>query len=188
MNTPEARAAEHDKYTRCYNLPDYRMGANRMQDAVRILEALPSRGSYLDVATGRGEMLSAAMSLGFDPVMGTEVVESLLDHLRVSRAEAHDLPFADGSFHTVTMFDVIEHLIPGDDELACRELARVARDHIIVAANNLQSKNKAGDVLHINIRPFEEWDSLFREWFAPHKVIWVANENSLSQIWRIDLI
>ena len=162
------------------------MGANRMQDAVRILEALPLRGSYLDVGTGRGEMLSFAMFHGFNPVKGTEVVESLLDHPRVIMAPVHDLPFATDGFNTVTMFDVIEHLIPGDDELACRELARVARNHVIVAANNCQSKNKVGDVLHINIRPYEEWDRLFREWFAPHKVIWVENENSLSQIWRVD--
>ena len=182
----EARAAEHEKYARCYTHHTYRMGVNRMQDAVRILEALPSRGSYLDVGTGRGEMLSFAMFHGFNPVKGTEVVKQLLDHPRVIRAEAHDLPFADGGFHTVTMFDVIEHLIPGDDELACRELARVARNHIIVAANNRQSKNKAGDVLHINIRSHEEWDSLFREWFAPHKVMWVTNATSFSQIWRVD--
>ncbi len=188
MNIAEARAAEHEKYARCYMHPNYRMGANRMRDAVSILEALPSRESYLDVSTGRGEMLSFAMLYGFNPVKGTEVVESLLNHPRVIRAEAHDLPFADCGFHTVTMFDVIEHLIPGDDKLVCRELARVARNHVLVAANNRQSKNKAGDVLHINIRPDQEWDRLFREWFAPHKVMWVTNKTSFSQIWRIDLI
>ena len=187
MNLKEARATEHEKYVRCYKHPTYRMGANRMQDAVRVLEALPSRGPYLDVGTGRGEMLSFAMFHGFNPVKGTEVVESLLDHPRVIRAEGHDLPFAIGGFHTVTMFDVIEHLIPGDDELVCRELARVARNHVIVAANNRNSKNKAGDVLHINIRPYEEWDRLFREWFAPHKVIWSSNSTCFSQIWRVDI-
>ena len=187
MITSAARAAEHEKYTRCYQQSNYRMGANRMRDAVRILEALPSRGSYLDVGTGRGEMLSFAMFHGFNPVKGAEVVASLLDFPRVIRAEGHDLPFADGGFHTVTMFDVIEHLLPGDDELVCRELARVACNHIIVAANNCQSKNKAGDVLHVNIRPYAEWDSLFREWFAPHHVMWVTNASSFSQIWRVDL-
>ena len=186
MNTPSARAAEHEKYVRCYKIPDYRMGANRMQDAERILEALPSRGSYLDVSTGRGEMLSSAMTLGFDPVSGTEVVPALLNPPRVVRAEAHDLPFSDGEFHTVTMFDVIEHLIPGDDELACRELVRVASNHVIVAANNCRGKDWCGDVLHINIRPYAEWDRLFREWFAPHKVVWVTNGSFFSQIWRVD--
>ena len=186
MNTPEARAAEHEKYARCYKLPNYRMGARRMMDAALALEALPSRGSYLDVSTGRGEMLSSAMALGFDPVNGTEVVEALLEPPRVVRAEVHALPFADGGFHTVTMFDVIEHLIPGDDELACRELVRVANKHVIVAANNCRGKDWCGDVLHINIRSYEEWDRLFREWFAPHKVMWVTNEAAFSQIWRVD--
>ncbi len=187
MNIADAlRAAEHEKYTRCYKIPNYRMGANRMQDAVRILEDLPSRGSYLDVSTGRGEMLSAAMTLGFDPVKGTEVVPALLDHPRVVRAEVHALPFADGEFHTATMFDVIEHLLIGDDELACRELVRVASKHVIVAANNGKGGNWCGDVLHINIRPYDEWDRLFREWFAPHKVMWVTSGASFSQIWRVD--
>ena len=183
----EARAVEHAKYTRCYKQPNYRMGANRMQDAVTALEALPSRGSYLDVGTGRGEMLSFALFHGFYPVKGTEVVDQLLDHPRVVRAEVHSLPFADAAFNVVTMFDVIEHLIPGDDELACRELARVARCHVLIAANNCQSKNKSGDTLHINLRSYDEWDSLFREWFAPHKVILISGPKSFSQLWRVDL-
>ena len=187
MNIAEARAVEHEKYVRSYKQPNYRMGANRMQAAVRALEALPSRGSYLDVGTGRGEMILFAMFHGFYPVKGTEVVKALLDHPRIIEAPAHDLPFSDGGFNTVTMFDVIEHLIPGDDELACRELARVARNHVLIAANNLQSKNKAGDVLHINIRAFDEWDALFREWFAPHEVTLISGSEALSQLWRVDL-
>ncbi len=182
-----ARAIEHEKYSRCYKQPKYRMGARRMQDAVTALEALPARGSYLDVGTGRGEMLSFALFHGFYPVKGTEVVDQLLDHPRIIRAEVHALPFASDGFNTVTMFDVIEHLIPGDDELACRELARVARSHVLIAANNCRSKNMAGDTLHINIRSYEEWDALFREWFAPHKVIWVSGPKSFSQLWRVDL-
>ena len=186
MNIAEARTAEHEKYTRCYKQPNYRMGVKRMQDAVRILEEIPTRGSYLDVGTGRGEMLSFAMFHGFNPVKGTEMVKSLLDRPRVIWAPVHDLPFRMAEFHTVTMFDVIEHLIPGDDELACRELVRVASNHVIVAANNMPSQNKAGDDLHINIRPYEEWDRLFCEWFEPHKVVWVTNKTSSSQIWRVD--
>jgi hypothetical protein len=90
------------------------------------------------------------------------------------------------------MLDVIEHLIPGDDERACRELGRVARRHIIVTANNRPSMRHIGEDLHINKRPHEEWDRLFRGWFAPAEVTWLKKMRhdqgtNASAAWRIDL-
>ena len=188
MNLTAARAAEHEKYVRCYKQPNYRMGRRRMKEAVAVLEDIPTRGPYLDVSTGHGEMLSFAIFLGFSHVNGTEMVNSLVEHPRVVWAEVHDLPFATGRFDVVSMFDVMEHLLPGDDELACKELARVSNKHVLIAVNNKRSVNKSGDNLHINIRPYEEWDALFRDWFAPHKVMWIADPNLFSEIWRVDLI
>jgi len=131
-------------------------------------------------------MLVEAAKLGFEPVVGTEIVKALLSDA-VKYAEVHALPFEDKSFDVVTLFDVIEHLIPGDDELACREMARVARRHIILTANNKRSRNKAGDELHINRRPYAEWDVLFRAWF-PGEVTWIKGPRSyVSEAWRIDL-
>lgn len=188
MSLDAARAAEHAKYARTYAAqPRYRMKRERMTDAVRDLAALPCRGSYLDVSCGRGEMLTEARRLGFKPVHGTEIVPALIDGKRVVRAEVHALPFEDDAFDVVTMHDVIEHLIPGDDEAACRELARVARRHVLLTANNRPSFNKAGDDLHINKRPYEEWDRLFREWF-PGDVTWTKGKRSyVSEAWRVDL-
>jgi ubiquinone/menaquinone biosynthesis C-methylase UbiE len=187
--TDDARSAEHAKYVNVYaKQPNYRMKGQRRIDAANDLRGLPSRGSYLDVGCGRGDMLAEAKALGFDPVHGTEVVPQLIDGLRVVRAEAHALPFPDKSFDVVTMLDVIEHLIPGDDEAACRELARVARRHIIVTANNRPSFSKAGADLHINKRPYPEWDRLFTNWFAPASVTWIKGPSRyVSEAWRIDL-
>lgn len=188
MQIGEIRAAEHAKYGRCYgDLPNYRMGDKRMIDAIRELKAIPARGSYLDVSTGRGEMLGNAEAMGFQAVQGTEIVPLLVDGARVVKAEAHNLPFLDGQFEVVSMFDVIEHLIPGDDELACRELARVASRHVLLTANNRPSVNRqTGDDLHINKRPYQEWDALFREWF-PGTVTWLGNQEYVSEAWRVDL-
>lgn len=181
-----ARLVEHAKYERCYEAESYRMGARRMADAVRELEAIPSRGRYLDVGCGCGEMLGHAEALGFTMARGTEIVPKLIDGAKVVRAEVHALPFKSDSFDVVTMFDVIEHLIPGDDELACRELARVASKHVLLSANNMVSFNLQRDDLHINKRPYEEWDMLFREWF-PGNVIWLGARDYVSECWRIDL-
>lgn len=182
----EARAAEHAKYVRAYGMNlKYRMKLDRRALAVADLAGLPVRGSLLDVGCGQGDMLEEAQRLGFDPVRGTEIVPSLIDGQRVVRAEVHALPFSDATFDVVTMWDVIEHLIPGDDEAACRELARVARKHVLLTANNRPSFNKAGEDLHINRRPHEEWDALFRAWF-PGKVIWLGGKR-VSEAWRVDL-
>lgn len=182
------RSAERDKYRRAYDMqPNYKMKIERKVDAVFDLSALPSRGAYLDVACGRGEMLAEAAALGFDPVRGTEIVPALIDGERIVHAMVHALPFADNSFDVVTMFDVIEHLIPGDDERACRELARVARRHVILTANNKRSRNAAGDELHINRRRYRVWDRLFRRWF-PGRVTWIRGQrNYISEAWSVDL-
>lgn len=182
-----ARKLEHQKYVQAYSNERYAMGQPRMDDAVGDLAGLPCGGSYLDVACGRGEMLRHAEALGFSPVQGTEIVPALIDGSRVIYGEVHALPFPDKSFDVVTMLDVIEHLIPGDDEKACRELARVARRHILLTANNRESKKAIGEELHINRRPYEEWDSLFRSWF-PGRVRWIKEpRNYISETWRVDL-
>lgn len=183
-----ARLAEHAKYARAYEAPRYHMKKQRRRDAISDLAALPIRGSYLDVSCGRGEMLIQAEALGFSPVRGTEIVSALLDPPRIVYAEAHALPFSDKSFDVATMLDVIEHLIPGDDRLACLELARIARQHIIITANNRPSHNHAGDDLHINKRPYDEWHGRFKKWFRPHRVTWIkAERHCRSEAWRIDL-
>lgn len=189
MSADQARReVEHAKYVRAYALNrNYKIGAPRLADAVNDLRALPTRGSYLDVSCGRGEMLGEATALGFRLVKGTEIVPDLVDGNRVVRAEVHALPFDDHSFDVATMFDVIEHLIPGDDEAACRELARVAKSHVLITANNRPSFNRAGDDLHINKRPYDEWDRLFREWFSRGAVTWIkGTRNYVSEAWRVD--
>src|SRR5262245_63959388 len=103
------------------------MGPNRFHDAIRELRALPTRLSYLDVGCGRGEMLRQAQSLGFRLIHGLEVVPALIDNERVTYGEAYALPYDDHTWDVVVLFDVLEHLLPGDDEAACREAGRVAR-------------------------------------------------------------
>jgi hypothetical protein len=180
------RKQEQAKYVRAYRESEYRMGARRMADTLKDLAEVPP-GSLLDVGCGRGELFEPAQSMGFNPVHGVEVVPELVDGHRVVYGQVHALPFSELAFDVVTMFDVIEHLVPGDDELACRELARVARKHILVTANNETSQKAIGEELHINRRSYDEWDALFRQWF-PGTVTKIAGERQHpSQGWRVDL-
>jgi ubiquinone/menaquinone biosynthesis C-methylase UbiE len=167
------------------------MKAARLQDVISDLRQI-ERGALLDVSCGYGDVLRAGEALGFGPCRGTEIIDSLCDGRRVIKAWAHDLPFAANSFDVVTMLDVIEHLIPGDDMLACRELARVARRQVIVTANMHPSTKHIGEELHINKRAYDEWDMLFAEWFAPAKITWLRKGRRdkgphASAAWRIDL-
>ena len=189
MELNEERKYEHGKYDRAYSSnANYAMGLQRKMDATLDLASLPMRGYYLDGGCGRGEMLEIASGMGFEMCRGVDIVQALLDPPRIVYGEVHQLPFPDKHFDVVTMLDVIEHLIVGDDELACRELKRVARHHIILTANNRPSKS-LGEELHINKRPYEEWDRLFKEWFAPATVTWIktAQKRYVSEGWRIDL-
>ena len=184
-----AQLAEIDKYKGAYESPRYRMSEARSRSIKQTLQEVPWRGSYLDVSCGRGEMLGFAHKIGFSRVAGTEVVPELIGG-EVVHALAWDLPFADGSFEVVSFLDVIEHLLPGDDELACRELARVATRAILLTANNLSSHPKYDPSieLHCNKRPYHEWARLLCAWFAGADVVWrkdrVANR---SELWLITL-
>lgn len=181
----EAQRVEIDKYAACYEAPQYRMSSERARGARAALGELECRGSYLDVACGRGEMLDHARALGFAMVKGTEVVPALLN-AEVSHALAWSLPFLDQSVDVVSLFDVIEHLLPRDDANTCRELVRVARRHILITANNLPSVHDGMD-LHVNRRPYQEWDRLFHTWF-PGQVTWCHEHKAkASELWRIDL-
>jgi ubiquinone/menaquinone biosynthesis C-methylase UbiE len=185
----EQRQAEWQKYARVYAEPvPYAMGARRKRAAVDNLQALTVRGSYLDVGAGLGEMLDAAEQLGFSPAMGTDVVPKIIDGERVRFGSADALPFADKSFDVVSMFDVAEHLVPGDDELACYELKRVARRYVLLTACNTHSVwGDPTQELHINRRPYEAWDKLFAQWFAPHPTRRLPNPHlAISETWLVD--
>jgi len=183
----DLRSVEINKYVSAYQVPNYAMGHRRMNDAVKALRNLPCGGAYLDVSCGRGEMLIVGEQIGFKPCVGTEVVPALIDGDRVRFAEAHTLPFGDDSFNVVSSFDVIEHLLPGDDEAACREILRVASRHVLITANNLPSRSAIGDELHINKREYEEWDRLFHKWFPGCRIVMEKDLSYVSQLWRIDL-
>lgn len=186
MSLKAKRRAEIIKYQTAYEKPNYKMKQQRMQDAVNDVAALKCTESYLDVSCGRREMLHNAVDLGFKRVQGTEAVPELCDGKLVVHAYGHKLPFHSGEFEVVTMFDVIEHLHPGDDELVFKELLRVASKYVVLTANNKSSKNWKGEQLHINRRPYKEWNKLFTRWASPHITTWIhGDRHYISEAWRI---
>ncbi len=205
-NTQELRELEHAKYVRAYQLENYRMGGQRYTIACRELGALFDElgpAGYADIGCGRGEMLLEAKRLGFGPITGVEVVPHLVESFNEAHGilpgtmapmgcvwgQAHDLPFSDDSLAVVSLFDVLEHLLPGDDEKAIREACRVATDSILITANNRDSIN-GDDQLHINKRDYDEWQGVLA-FNTPDLVkITVVDDwkhGTVSPMWRIDL-
>jgi len=184
MSIEAARLAEHDKYKVCYQDNNYRMGGARKRDAFAAMESIEGN-SFLDIGCGRGEMLDSAESRGFSVVHGVEVVPDLIDGERVIKGTVQDIPFPDKSVDVVTFMDVIEHLVPGDEVAACEELKRVAKNTILLTANNRPSIHKGLD-LHINIKSYEEWDAFFRGAF-PDATVTRLKSSYVSEMWRIDL-
>lgn len=185
MDIETARRAEFAKYEVAYREEGYRPHQERLTLQAALVADVPGRNGFLDIGTGHGDMLNEAAGLGFAHVRGTEVLESLLND-RVFYAEAHELPFAAASFDVVTSFEVIEHLLPPDDEAMCREMARVARQCVLIGANNGPSFASDGSDLHPNRRPFEEWDALFKEWFLGWDVKMLSvRPLKHTRVWRM---
>lgn len=90
----------------------------------------------LDVGCGFGGFAYFALACGARSVTGVEPTEAdlltvrrNLDDPRVSFrvASAHELPFDEASFDTVVMWEVLEHIPPGTEAIAFKEIARVLR-------------------------------------------------------------
>jgi ubiquinone/menaquinone biosynthesis C-methylase UbiE len=180
-----ARLAEIERYDAAYRNPAYRMGDRRRRHVEQHLRRIP-KGSLLDVSTGRGEVLRLAADLGHGPLLGTEAVQALCDGTTVVQALAHALPFADASFDTVTMFDVMEHLVPEDTALVCEELMRVARDRVLLTVCNHPSSFGSDGDLHINRRAsYETWHRELRDNFAPWTVTRHGAQGSISEMFEV---
>lgn len=182
------RQREVEKYIIRYGQHDtYRMGGTRMEDAKIDVSAFKAGCTYLDLGCGHGEMLEYARNRGLK-VTGLEVVPELCVGA-VVYGYAHNMPFGNDKFDYSTAFDVLEHLLPGDDEQALQELKRVTKSRIVVTTNNHPSSNpKNGDNLHINIKTYSDWDKLVRKVFVGHEVIWLKGQRRyVSETWQIDL-
>ena len=96
---------------------------------LRLLELRPD--SMLDIGTGRGLLLTRMGHAGVDAV-GLEYADKKPEQdVRIVRADAAHLPFADDSFQWVTLRHVPHHL--PDLPAALKECVRVAQAGLLIA-------------------------------------------------------
>ena len=142
--TPSSLYSEKYFLTNCEGFEDFVTEAEEPVVPVRLRAALelakPKPGErVLDLGCGRGEAAygcaqRGAAAYGADysadalQIAGrntTEGQKSLGGCIRLVRADAKQLPFAEGSFDKLLMFDLVEHLYPWELTLALREAWRV---------------------------------------------------------------
>jgi len=175
---------ERKKYIDAYANPGYKMGGARFQHAYNAISNW-KRGSYLDVGCGRGEMLDAANKLEFTRIQGTEIVPKLADAREdVIFADGGNLPFEDDEFDYVSMLDVVEHIPAEDINNIFKELARVAKKKILLCIANFSHRYR-GEELHINLKPYPEWDKILKEQFPDWEVVWLPRGNNISETWEL---
>ena len=131
-------------------------------DLDRVVELCePGEGvTAIDVATGGGHVArrlraAGANVISLDPAPGMEPDV-------VARGE--DIPFADDSFEVAVCRIAAHHF--DDVALAVREMARVARDRVVVQDNLFQSEQveeaeRLHDPSHVRCYSEEEWRSFF---------------------------
>lgn len=177
---------EIDKYRKVYQVEEYRMGGARKAYAEENIRSADDCSSYLDVGCGRGEMVAFARNIGMES-SGVEAVEYLTNGDDIVPGLAWDLPFSDNSVDLVTLFDVIEHILPEDTDKVLKELGRVANKKLFITAANYSSKS-LGEELHINIKPYQEWDGVIRAAFPAAEVTWLPRKHNIaSETWSIRL-
>lgn len=181
-NNPASRERELAKYVEAYKHDDYGMTQERRDGLAEIVGSMQGK-SYLDVSTGRGELLEVARVCGFQIVKGTETVPALCNQ-DVTQAILPSIPHPDKSFDVVSIIEVIEHLLPDDVRPALDELTRLARRHIVISAA-IHPHWYGGVNLHPSARPESEWESLFREVWG-EKLKRVRNLGQ-SPCWQVDL-
>ncbi len=181
-NTPVTTEQEAAKYADAYVDPNYRMATHRRAMIRDIISLTPGK-TWLDVGTGRGETLEEARDFGIK-AKGTETVSALLND-DVVYALLPNLPFDDNAFDVVSSFEVLEHLRPEDLVASLRELARVAKDWVVVSV--CTTPDYVGGVnLHPSYRSEEEWKQTFREAFddVPPEFCGNASTLGVSPIFR----
>ena len=142
---PSTRYDEEYFRTACegyneFNTSEGEQLSRRLASAFSLAQVSPGM-KLLDVGCGRGEILRHAAQLGADAYgidyatvavnMSQHVIESVNGVApgltAVMQADAKKLPFPDGAFDRVLMFDVVEHLYPWELQQSLKEVYRVLK-------------------------------------------------------------
>ena len=116
------------------DLTEYRNSASEKARLSDLINLFPKGGiSVLDVGARDG-FISRLLVNHFSMVTALDLEEPSIEHERIKcvKGDIADLQFADNSFSFVFCAEVLEHIPPHSLETACRELARVAKEYLLI--------------------------------------------------------
>lgn len=116
------------------NLDAYRASRSEQERLSDLFALIPARGSQaLDIGTRDG-YLARALAERFDKVVALDLEKPDIEDPKIEavRGDVTALAFVDNMFDTVLCAEVLEHIPQSLLVRACHEIARVAKDKVVI--------------------------------------------------------
>ncbi|MHB1198219.1 MAG: class I SAM-dependent methyltransferase [Polaromonas sp.] len=116
------------------DLTEYRNSASEKARLSDLMSLLPEEGSAVLDVGARDGFISRLLADHFSTVTALDLEQPLIEHERIQcvKGDITALGFADASFNLVFCAEVLEHIPTHLLVTACRELARVSRDYVLI--------------------------------------------------------
>lgn len=170
---------EYDRYWSENDLASKMELASQKEAAMQVMEFF-GRGSTLDVGCGRGNFVEALLGQGVN-ASGIDVSarafrgSALVDTGRLQVGSALSLPYADGSFQTVTAINLLEGIDVADVPQVLAELRRVAKRAVFLKIQ--VAKEGAAEIRTLQSR--NAWEKMcFEAGFRKHPNYYGINDYS----------
>ncbi len=152
----------------------------------KALEMVEKGTNALDVACGDGLLLHALLQKGVS-ASGVDISEEGVKKCRgkgldvsVVDIATENLPFQDGTFDTVIMLDVLEHVYAPEELL--QEAIRVSRKYIIISVPNFNSLPARLQVLFGKVPENNRPNKGHVYWFAYGTLMKMVRKNNLRVV------
>ena len=116
------------------DLTEYRNSASEKVRVSDLMSLLPEGGSSVLDIGARDGFISTLLADRFTTVTALDLEQPLIEHERIQcvKGDITALHFADASFNLVFCAEVLEHIPTPMLATACRELARVAKEYVLI--------------------------------------------------------